>query len=264
MTTPVLYVREKQLRDGEIASGLTAAAADLVREPLKVLLDNFMVDRELMNDQLEDYFQSPFAPVVVEYLALIAAMADNPERIEEHDLLSQAGFALMLLFESDWCQLSRDCREKLANQLLGYLQVTTTDATPGGSVSTFSTLAQTSIKLELNHADGKSVYRDSDLFIGTEKCLKNMKPELYICLPHRKWYVWSFIPLPGMNIIPPLSSIKAARSVVKQWRGKRLSGGLCGKGAERICRVLGLEVKGYASFLNPQSKGFGSAQPQNA
>lgn len=256
MTTSTLYLREDAVRRGAQSAKLSSLAAEQAREPLQMLLRGLHDDREQMLSRIEDHFQCVMAAACVENLGLLAAAAQKPDLVDDLELLSGSGLALRALFSREWQLLSTEMRRGLANQLFGYLQVISTDAEPASAISTFANLAETSIKLELSHAAGQSVYRDETLLVGPESCLPGMKPELYVCIPHRDWHVWSFIPLPEMNRVPPLSSIKAARKVISQWRGKKLSGDLCGDGSDRICRLLGLKVKGFSAYLIPQSKGF--------
>lgn len=256
MTTSTLYLREDAIRRGAQSAKLSALAAEQARQPLQMLLRGLHNDREEMLSRIENHFQCVMASACIEQLGLLAALAKKPEQVKSLDLLPGAGLALRALFSREWQLISTQKRDQLANQLFGYLQIVATDSEPASAISAFANLAETSIKLELSHAAGQSVYRDETLLIAPERCLPGMKPELYVCIPHRRWYIWSFMPLPGMNAIPPLSSIKAARKVISEWRGKPLSGDLCGDGSDRICRLLGLDVKGYSAFLNPQKKGF--------
>ncbi len=92
--------------------------------------------------------------------------------------------------------------------------------------------------------NGNVVYRDDHLLISWRSCFGKEKPELYICVRHAETGIWTWLPqILSDNIVPPISSFRAARRAIATWRGQSLTGELVGSSAIRLCELLGIEVQ---------------------
>lgn len=93
---------------------------------------------------------------------------------------------------------------------------------------------------------GNVVYRDPFLLVSWRNCLDTERPELFVCTRNQATGIFTYLPnsvVQDCNIVPPISSFKAARKAVQSWRGQPLTGDLMGSAAIRLCNIIGIEVK---------------------
>ncbi len=98
---------------------------------------------------------------------------------------------------------------------------------------------------------GNVVYRDDHLLISWRSCFGKEKAELYICVRHAETGIWTWLPQAfADNIVPPVSSFRAARKAIANWRGQTLTGELVGSSAVRLCKLLGIQVQGNIGVIH--------------
>lgn len=118
------------------------------------------------------------------------------------------------------------------------------------------------IRIVLEANAGNVVYRDSFLLVSWRNCLGMDKPELFVCTRNQATGIFTYLPnsvAQGCNMVPPISSFKAAKKAVQGWRGQRLTGDLMGSAAIRLCNIIGIEVKNDKAVIRGNhhcAKGF--------
>ena len=100
---------------------------------------------------------------------------------------------------------------------------------------------------------GNVVYRDPHLLVSWISVHGTKKPELYVCTRCGITGMWVYLPqllMGGHNLVPPISSFRAARHAIANWRGRPLTGELVGSSAIRLCNLLGIEVQGDKGIIH--------------
>ena len=104
---------------------------------------------------------------------------------------------------------------------------------------------------------GNVVYRDPFLLVSWRSGFGAWQPELFVCTFNSKLNIYTYLPqslTSDTNLVPPISSFKAARAAVQNWRGRQLSGELVGSVAIRLCSILGIEVQGDKGCIKGNQK----------
>jgi hypothetical protein len=109
-------------------------------------------------------------------------------------------------------------------------------------------------------SNGNVVYSDDHLLVSWRSCFGSSKAELYVCVRSADTGLWVWTPpIVSQNVVPPISSFRAAREAIRNWRGRTLSGELAGSSAIRLCNLLGIEVQGDKGIIHGnhrRSQGF--------
>lgn len=127
---------------------------------------------------------------------------------------------------------------------------------------TYGFMCAEHIRIMLEANSGNVVYQDSHLLIAWRTCFGQESPELFVCVRCGRTGLFTYMPqivMGGTNVTPPLSSFRAARQAVRDWKGQTLTGDLIGSNSIRLCKALGIDVKGSTGIIrrSQRNKGFG-------
>jgi hypothetical protein len=119
------------------------------------------------------------------------------------------------------------------------------------------------IRLLAEANSGSVVYRDPYLLISWRSAFKRERPELYVCVRCLRTGAFTYVPqflVGDTNVTPPISSFRAARQAIRNWKGQSIGGDLLSSASIRLCEALGIEIQGTRGVIRRASgrlTGFG-------